>query len=185
MTTETKKAPTPAEVDAQCEKFDAAKIAADQAGQTLSTVKGELLATVQDFGYTPTNAEKTTRLEGILYVADATIASTVEVNEAAVGELQSELSRLRKPRLFGELFQRKVKHALKKDAADTLKIAIGGFDESTQTRLLGIFASCFSVNTKAPALSVELATVLRKKEAEAAEKAARKAARAAKKGGKR
>ncbi len=184
MTTETKTTPTPTQIDALCEKFDAAKMEADLAGQALSAAKGKLLETVQDFGYVPTNAEKTTRLEGILYVADATTASTVEINEAAVGELQSELSRLKMPKVFGALFQRKVKHSLKKDAAGTLKLAIGGFDEGTQKRLLGIFAGCFKVDSKAPALSVNLASVLHEKEAAAAEKAAKKAAKEAKKAAK-
>jgi outer membrane murein-binding lipoprotein Lpp len=184
MTTETKTKPTAAEVDNLCEKFDAAKMEADQAGQQLSTVKGELLATVQNYGYTPTNAEKTTRLEGVMYVADATTASTVEINEAAVGELQSELSRLKKPKVFSLLFERKVKHSLKKDAAGTLKLEIGGLEEGTQKRLLGIFAGCFKVNSKTPALIVELVTALREKEAAAAEKAAKKAARGTKKAAK-
>ena len=185
-----KKRPTPTQIDAACEKFDAAKMDADLAAQKVSTAKGDLLALVQDYGYTPTNAEKTMRLEGILYVADATTSSSVEINEAPVGELQSELSRLCLPKVFREIFDRKVKHSLRKNAAGTLKVAIGALDEATQKRLLGIFATCFEVNTKAPALSVELAKVLREKEAEATEKAARKAereakraAKAAKKGG--
>jgi hypothetical protein len=190
MTTDKKLRPTPTQIDNLCEKFDAAKMEADLAGQQLSTAKGELLALVQDFGYTPTHAEKTTRLEGTLYIADATVATSVAVNEAPVGELQSELSRLAKPKVFGMLFERKVKHTLKKDAASTLKVEIGGFDLDTQKRLLGLFATCFSAETKAPALSVDLAAALRQKEAEAeakaeakAAKAAAKAAKAAKKGG--
>jgi hypothetical protein len=181
MTTETKTAPTAQEIDDLCMEFDGAKLAVDEAEQDFSKVKGDLLAKVQDFGYTPANAEKTTRLEGVIYVADATTASTVEMNEASIGELQSELSRLKKPKVFGEIFERKVKHSLKKNAAGTLKLAIGGFDEGTQKRLLGIFACCFKVNSKAPALTVELATALREKESAAAEKAAKAAERAAKK----
>ncbi len=69
MTTETKTTPTPTEIDTLCEIFDAAKMEADLAGQDLSTVKGKLLVIVQSFGYTPTHAEKTTRLEGILIKA--------------------------------------------------------------------------------------------------------------------
>jgi hypothetical protein len=185
MTTETKTRPTEQSIDDLCIEFDGAKAAVDEAQQNFSTAKGKLLAMVQDFGYTPTHAEKTTRLEGVLYVADATTASTVEINEASVGELQSELSRFKKPKVFGMLFQRKVKHSLKKDAAGALKIAIGALDEATQKRLLGIFAGCFDVNSKAPALSVELAAALREKEAAAQEKAEAKAAREAKKAAKK
>jgi hypothetical protein len=181
MTTDKKTKPTPTEIDDLCQKFDAAKIAADKAGQQLSTAKGDLLEVVQDFGYTPSHAEKTTRLEGTLYIADATVATTVAVNEAPVGELQSELSRLAKPKVFGLLFERKVKHTLKKDAASNLKVQIGGFDLDTQKRLLGLFATCFTAESKAPALSVDLAAALRQKEAEAQAKAAK----AAKKGGRK
>jgi hypothetical protein len=160
--------------------FDARKSLVEDAQQDLSTAKGALLEAVQNFGYMPANADKTTRLEGLLYIADATVASTIEIVEAPVGELQSELSRLNKPKVFTELFDRKVKHMLRKDAAGSLKLAIGAFSQNTQSRLLSLFASCFNVGVKAPALSVELAAALRKKEAEAAAKAAKKAA---KKGG--
>jgi hypothetical protein len=173
--------PTAGQIDMLCTLYDDAKIAADHAAQELSRRKGELLALIQDYGYVPAGAEKTMRLEGTLYVADATVASTVEINEAPVGELESELSRLRLPRVFRQLFARKVRHTLEKDAPEKLRLAIGGFTEPVQKRLLALFASCFTVNSKAPALSVDLAAALREKEQKAAEKAARKAARAAKK----
>jgi hypothetical protein len=190
MTTEKKPAPTATEIDDLCLAFDTAKIAVEDAQQKLSTVKGELLALVQDYGYTPSNAEKTTRLEGTLYVADATVATTVAINEAPVAELQSELSRLKLPKVFGLCFERKVKHSLKKDALGSLKTAVGGFAEPVQKRLITLFATCFTPESKAPALSVDLAAALREKEAEAqrkadakAAKAAAKAAKAAKKAG--
>jgi len=183
MTPNKKQAPTPEMIDGLCMNFDAARAVVEEAQQKLSTAKGALLEAVQNYGYTPANAEKTTRLEGTLYIADATVASTVEIIEAPVGELQSELSRLKLPKVFIELFDRKVKHTLRKDAAGTLKLAIGGFSSDVQSRLLSIFSSCFNVNAKAPALSVELAAALRQKEADAIAKAERKAAKAAKKGG--
>jgi len=120
------------------------------------------------------------------------VATSVEINEAPVAELQSELSRLKLPKVFADLFERKVKHSLKKDAASKLKVAIGGMKPETQQRLLTIYATCITANPKAPSLSVDLAAALRQKEAEAqakaeakAAKAAIKAAKAAKKGGKK
>jgi hypothetical protein len=160
-------------MDCLCLAFDTAKTVVEAAQQKFSTAKGALLEAVQDFGYTPANAEKTTRLEGTIYIADATVASTVEIIEALVGELQSELSRLKKPKVFTELFDRKVKHTLRKDAAGALKLAIGAFPLETQKRLISLFASCFNVGVKAPALSVYLAAALRQKEAAAAAKAAK------------
>jgi hypothetical protein len=177
--------PTLAEIDELCIAFDAAKERVDRSQQNLSTAKGALLAAVQDFGYTPSHAEKTVRLEGRLYIADATTATTIETVEAAIAELQAELSRLKRPKVFAQLFDRKVKHSLRKDAAGILKLAIGGLGDVMQSRLLALFSSCFNVAAKAPALSVDLAAALRQKEAEAAEKAARKAEREVKKAGRK
>jgi hypothetical protein len=175
---------TPAQIDDLCLAFDTQRVNTELEQQKLSTAKGNLLAVIQTQGYTPGHAPKTTRLEGLLYIADATTGSTVEIAEGPVGELQSELSRLKKPKVFAQLFDRKTTHKLKKDAGGALKLAIGGFAEEVQSRLLGIFALCFSVNTKAPSVSVELGAALREKEAEAQRKAEAKAARAAKKAGK-
>jgi hypothetical protein len=192
MTTDKKTKPTPTEIDDLCLAFDTAAAAVEKAQQEFSNAKGALLPVVHDFGYTPAHAEKTTRLEGTLYIADATVATSIEINEAPVAELQSELSRLKLPKVFADLFERKVKHSLKKDAASTLKVAIGGMKPETQQRLLTIYATCITANPKAPSLSVDLAAALRQKEVEAqakadakAAKAAAKAAKAAKKGGKK
>lgn len=171
--------PDPARIDTLCMGFDAAKAAAERAQQALSEAKGELLPVIDVFGYVPDHAPKTTRLEGILYTADATTSSTVEVKEEPVAQLRAELSRLGKPRLFKELFDRQVKHSLRKDAGGTLKIAIGAMDANRQAHLLSIFALCFSVGAKAPSLSVDLSEALKAKEAEKAQKAAAKAAKAA------
>ena len=98
-----------------------------------------------------------------------------------MSELQSELSRLKLPKVFPALFDRNVKHSLRKDAPELLKLAVGAFNMGVQSRLLGLFASCFTVTAKSPALSVDLAAALRRKEAEAQQKAEAKAAKAAKK----
>lgn len=180
MTEETKKAPSANLIDAFCIAFDQAKADVEKAQQDLSAAKGDLQPLVQDCGYVPSNAPKTLRLEGILYTADLTTPSTVEINEAAVAELQSELSRLKHPKVFKQLFDRQVKHSLRKDAAGTLKLAIGIRTEETQKRMLGLLASCFTVGTKAPSLTVDLTEALRAREAEKEQKAAAKAARAAK-----
>jgi hypothetical protein len=185
MITQKTPAPTPTEVDALCLRFDQAKIVADDAAEKLSTAKGELLVIVQNYGYMPADASKTKRLEGVIYVADAITSSTFKIIEALVAKLQSELSRLGKPKIFGEIFETEVKHTLKKNAAQTLKLAIGGFPESIQSRLLALYGSCLDVNTKTPALSVELVAALREKEAAAEAKAAKKAERDAKKAAKK
>lgn len=167
--------PTPDQIDDLCIAYDNARIAKDNAEQELSRTKGALLETVQTFGFTPAHAEKTMRLEGILYTASATVGTTVEVNEARVEELQSELSRMKKPKLFRSLFQRSVKYSLIKDAPDVFKIAIANLGDEVQARLHAIFTGCFKINAKAPSLSVDLVEALRQKEEAAAKKKAKKA----------
>lgn len=174
-----KKFYSPDEIDDLCIEFDNCRLKLETAQQAHSAAKGILLAAVQAQGHIAPRADKTTRLEGVMYIADSTVGSTVEIDEAAVGELHYELSRAKKPGIFRLLFDRKVKHQLVKDAGDTLKLKIGGLPETAQTRMLGIFARCFAVNSKAPSLSVDLASSLREKEAAAAAKATKKA----KKGG--
>jgi hypothetical protein len=165
---------TKEEIDDLCIEFDNRCIDLEDAQRAHSAAKGDLLAAVQAQGHIAPRADKTTRLEGVLYVADSTVGSTVDIDEAAVGELRSELSRLKKPSLFATLFDRKVKHQLRKDAGDTLRLKIGGMADEVQKRLLGIFARCFAVNSKAPTLSVSLASVLQEKERLAVERAAKK-----------
>lgn len=180
MTEQKQPAPTPTEVDDLCLAWETAKIAVEEAEKKASAAKAPLLAAVQQHGYIPKGAEKTLRLEGVIYTADSTTGTTIEIVEAQVAELQLELSRARKPRVFGQLFERKVRHLLKKGAADLLKLAIGALADDKQAHLVGIFSRCFSAESKSPTLSVQLCAVLMKKEADAAEKAAKKAA---KKGG--
>lgn len=171
----------PVQIDDLCIQFDDAKIKVEEAQQDLSTAKGELLAAIQSQGYVPAHAEKTTRLEGQLYIADSIESLTTEMNDAAIAELQSELSRLKKPKVFKSLFARRVKYSINKDAAGKLKLAIAPLADDVQKRILGIYAACVTFEPKAPSVRVYLSQALREKEAEAEKKAAEKAARKTKK----
>ena len=73
--------PTPEEIDDLCLAFDKSRVAVEAAEQQYSNAKGPLLAAVRNFGYVPSHAEKTTRLEGIVYIADATVATAVTVKK--------------------------------------------------------------------------------------------------------
>jgi hypothetical protein len=181
MTNPKKPAPTPAQVDDLCILFDDRKSAVENAQQKFAEAKGELLEAVEDFGSVPAHAPKTKRLEGVIYIADSTRASTIEIDEARVAELEQELSRYKVPKVFNILFERTVRHSLRKDAGSLLKLEIGGLPAAKQQRLALLFTACFAVGSKAPSLSVDLAAALRQKEAEAEAKAAKKAAKAAKK----
>jgi hypothetical protein len=182
MTTETHKKPSPEEIDTLCLAVDTAAADAELANSKLSAAKATLLVIVREFGYVPTRAEKTKRLEGILYVADSTVGSKIEIDEEAVAELQLELSRAKKPSVFGELFETNTKHTLRKSAGDVLKLALANLVDKKQAALLGIFARCFRNDSKAPSITVDLLEVVKAKEAKAEATAAKKAAKAVKKG---
>ena len=184
MTTK-KESPSADKIDELCKSYHDLKDASDKAAKVLSKAKGELLPVIDGFGFTAPHAEKTIRLEGFKWVADATRSSTVDINEASIATLQSELSRMGKPKTFGKLFQRSVKHGLKKDAADQLKSDIHGMKEEDRIYLLSLFAGCFSVGQKAPSVTVELISTLKAKEDAAAEKAKAKEAAAAEKAAKK
>jgi hypothetical protein len=157
----------------------------EQAQQKLSAAQGSLLAAIQANGYAPEHAPKTTRLEGAIYIADATTASTVKIVNSSVLQLQKELSRLKFPKLFPQLFGRTVKYTLLKGAGDLLRLELGALKDEARARMLGIFATCLDVDSKTPSVSVNLVAALRQKEADAQVKAEAKAARAAKKAAKK
>ena len=172
--------PTPEQIDDLCLAFNDAKWNYDSAASALSTAKGELLALIEKHGATPARADKTLRLEGSLFVADATTSTTVEINDAKIEELQSELSRMKKPSLFRKLFTRTVKFKIVEAAPKTLELAVRAMPTPAQNRLNAIFAQCFKVNPTAPRLSVEEIAIARKKE----ETAAKREKKATRKGGK-
>lgn len=162
---------TPAQIDDLCIAYDAANAGKDEAGSALSEAKGELLAVIRAQGHAPASAEQTTRLEGQLYGADATEGRTIETNEDKVAALQSELSRMKKPKLFKQLFARRVSHQLvAKDAAGTLILALGNLPEAERQRILSLLAACFTVNVRAASVKTFLIKALREKEEKAAKK---------------
>lgn len=173
--TETKQVPTPVQVDDLCMAYDEARMKVEEARRDESEAKAALLAAIQAHGYVPKGAEKTLRLDGQVYVADATTATSIEIMDTAVAELQAELSRAQKPKVFPKLFERRVRYLLRKGAADILRLAIGALSDDRQAHLLGLFSRCFIAESKAPSVSVQLCAVLQKKEADAAARAEKKA----------
>lgn len=169
---------TPAQIDDLCIAFDAADASKDEAGRALSEAKGDLLAAIRAQGRVPAGAEQTTRLEGELYGADSTEGRTIEINEDKVAELQSELSRLKKPKVFKSLFARRVSHQLvSKDGAGALKLALANLKPAESQRVMAIFSGCFTVGVKAPSVKTFKIAALREREEKAAAKAAKKAGR--------
>lgn len=170
-----------ATVDSLCRIYTEKKAAADAAEESALRTKALLIETVQRFGYVPTNAEKSIRLEGSTFVATVTTGATVEIVDAKVTELQLALSRVGKPRLFRQLFDRRTRYSLRKGAAETLQLALHELrpllPESARTQLINVFSLCFGVSSKSPSLTVEASAAVEAREAKAAAKAAKKAGR--------
>jgi hypothetical protein len=175
------KLPTPQAIDAMCMAVDTAAAAADKAAAELKDAKAPLLTLVRLYGSVPETAPRTKRLLGTLYVADSTVNTKTEIVDASVAALRTKLKDHRKSALFAQLFESVESFALQKNAAELLKIGIGGLPESQQTEILTLYAQCFNAKTNAPSLSVDLIEALREKESEAERKAEEKAAKAAKK----
>ena len=173
-------APTPAEIDRKCREYEQIQKQIAQLNVDLAPLKVSLILMTETHGYVPPNAEKSKRLDGVEMVATTTTGSTIDVKSDAVVALQLALSKARLPRLFPKLFARETKFSLRKDASDTLKIAIQRLPEKLRNDLLLGFAGCFDIGSKAPSLAVEEVAVLRAKEQEKAAKAAAKAAKASK-----
>lgn len=174
MTTE-KSGPIPATaVDDLCRDYNEKKAAADVANEALRASKAALIADVQLLGYVPAGADKSVRLDGVDFVATVTTATSVEIEDGSVIELQLALSNAKKPGTFRKLFDRRVKYSLRKNAAETLQAATARLPEPAQKKLAQLFASCFAVATKAPALTVESTAAIKAKEAKAAKKGGRK-----------
>lgn len=167
-------APTPKQVDALCLAYDtaAAKVAVAEADR--DAAKTPLLDAVQRWGVVPPNAERTHRLKGVLYVADATAGTKIEMSEPAIERLQQELKRRKKGKLFPQLFSTTVKHSLERGAAELLALEIGAMPEDVRSQFTALFAQCFDVSTKAPAVNVCLVKALEEKEQKKAARTAKK-----------
>ena len=170
-------APTPQAVDAMVREYNEQKLVVDAASEQLRIRKSTLIDAIQRHGYVPAGADKSLRLDGIEFVSTVTTASTVEIVDSSVVRLQLALSAAKKSRLFRLLFDRRVKYSLVKDAADKLKTATAGMPDAAQKKFALLFASCFDVGTKAPALNIDSIADLRAKEERAAKKAAKKGGR--------
>jgi hypothetical protein len=174
----TPKPPTPDEVDNLCLAYDKAAADVEAAETKRDAAKAPLLAQVRAYGAVPANAERTRRLTGVMYGADSTTSTSIEVNEPAVDAFRSKLIQHRKSKLFAEIFEATTKHSLREGSSELLKLGIQAMPEAERAELLLLYAQCFSPKTKAPSLTVYLVAALRAKEDKKAAKAAAKDAKA-------
>lgn len=162
----------PREFDRLCEDFVAAQLSADEAKRKADTAKACVMAYVEEHGSVPTNAEASRRIEGGDWCATVTTASTVEIRDNVVTELELQLSAAKQPGLFAQLFSRRVEYTLLKGAEHVLPAA--KLPKSRREIILGLYAQCFIPKKKTPSLKVEPIATVRERDAKAAKKAAKK-----------
>lgn len=151
-----------------------------QAKERADKIKARILDAVQKFGYVPTNAEKSRRIDTARFIATVTTGTTVEINDANCTELELLLAHARRPKLFSLLFERRVEYSLAQTAAETIKGT--RWPRKHADRIRTLYALCFSPKPKTPALSIESRQAFEERERKAAAKAAKKSAKAAKAG---
>lgn len=159
--------------DRLCSDYVAAQSRVDEAKRLADQKRAAVLAWVEENGHVPTNAESSRRCEGADYSATVTTASTVEIRDDIVTELELVLSKAKLPGVFGQLFSRRVEYTLLKGAERVLPGA--KLPKRYSERILQLYAQCFVPKKKTPSLKVELISDLRAREEKAAAKAAKKA----------
>lgn len=160
------------EFDEICTNYVARQIAADEAKAAADEAKATILGYVEKHGHVPTNAEASRRVEGADWCATVTTASTVEIRDNVVTELELLLSKAKLPAVFPLLFSRRVEYSLVKGAERVLPAS--SLPKRYAERILGLYAQCFIPKKKTPSLRVEAIETVRQREEKAAKKAAKK-----------
>jgi hypothetical protein len=158
-----------ARLDLDCQNFlnwkDQERYAKDKADK----VKAIILATVEQHGFVPNNAEKSRRVEARKYVATVTTGTAVEISDEKVTALELLLSQARCPKMFSALFDRRVDYSLAKTAAVAIKTTL--WPKRFAEDIRSLYATCFQPKTKTPSLDVESRAAIAERERIATEKA--------------
>lgn len=142
------------QIDACIQEYELADRASTAADAQLKTAKRGLIALVQHLGTVPAHAEQSKRIAGRRNQATITTATTLEIDEDAVGNLAEYLFNQRIPSLFDQLFSTNTKHTLLKGA----KAVLAGFQvrPNEHTQITSLFGMCIIPKPKAPSLKVDL-----------------------------
>ena len=120
------------QIDSCIQEYELAQRASDFADTQLKNAKAALIALVQQHGTVPAHAEQSKRITGRRNQATITTATTLEIDEDAVGNLAEYLFNQRIPSLFDKLFATNTKHTLLKGAKAVLSGVQVRANEHTQ-----------------------------------------------------
>jgi hypothetical protein len=151
--------PTPKEIDALAKEYKLAEVAVAErkaelkaATDTQDEIKGRVVEMVKAFG--GRHAEKSLRLLGIHSVATVTTATVVKTDPEKVEKFRGYLGEQEIKGLSERFFRSHTIYSLVDGPAEVLKT----LDVPTRirTKITQLLSLCFTVETKAPSLKVEL-----------------------------
>jgi hypothetical protein len=158
---ETRKAPTPAQVDALVSRYAEAKQEADALAavaklknEAAGEIKAELVAMVETFGARHT--EKSKRLAGEHNTATTTTATRVSVDDKAVEELRGYLLKQEMVEICGRFFVAHTTYSLVEGPQEVLKTL--SLAKRIRDKVASLLGLCFRISTNAPSLKIETVT---------------------------
>jgi hypothetical protein len=163
---------TPQQFDVLCANYDEARTLAERLDKTLSEAKAQVMNAVLEHGRVPTNAEASRRFEGQIWSGTVTTSTTIEILDDNVTALELALSKAKLPRVFQQMFSRRVEYTMLKDAEKVLPQT--RLPKRYAARIKQLYGRCFVPRKKTPSLKVESVVDARAREEKAAKKAAKK-----------
>jgi hypothetical protein len=153
-----RRAPTPAQVDALVKKYadakelsDAAKAAAQVMTAKTDEVKAELVQMVETFGRPYTQSSK--RLSGLHNTATTTTAKRTLIDDDAVEGLRGYLEAQKLTEISGRFFIAHTTYSLVEAPAEVLKTL--SLAKRVREKVASLIGLCLHVKTNAPSLKIE------------------------------
>jgi hypothetical protein len=129
-------------------ELDAIADRLDQIGLEEEKLRSKLHEQVEEFGFTPARAEKSKRLEGLLFKFTVTRGLTTEIRDAAVERIRQVCP--------GDLFDRLFKAVTKfKLASGATQVLAGRLPPDTPRNLRLLFSRAVETKETAPRLRIE------------------------------
>lgn len=161
----------PQQFDSPCADYTEKQLAANMMKEKADDAKALVMNAVQEFGRVPTNAEASRRFEGMIWSGTVTTSTTIEILDDNVTALELALSKAKLPRIFKQMFSRRVEYTMLKDAEKVLPST--KLPAQYAARIRELYGRCFVPRKKTPSLKVESVSDARAREEKAAKKTAK------------
>jgi len=142
--------PTVGQITELALRYDKARSARNLAQEALSQIEAEAVAMVEKYGHCPAKAEKSRRLSGLGCDITVTHADAVSVVTERVLDLKKALEANKKDSAFDGLFRERISYEAVQNPQET----IANLPKRLSVRIGKMFAGCFKISPKKPALKV-------------------------------